>query len=75
MSGTRPYLIAVTEELNDAVVTGQYPATPTFVSKCVTDPAHTSRASIGMEDGEYRRFALRRLDLVRHHWSEILADL
>lgn len=38
MVGTRPtfYLVPVTQALSNAVVTGQYPETPTRVVKCVT---------------------------------------
>jgi len=38
MSGTRPtfYLVPVTTELNDAVITGQYPATQTRILRCAT---------------------------------------
>ena len=49
MAGTRPtfYLVMVTTELSNAVITGQYPATPTVVLRCMTVATHQYR------DGEY----------------------
>ncbi|KAF8836673.1 hypothetical protein BDN67DRAFT_973863 [Paxillus ammoniavirescens] len=58
MKSTRPtfYLIPVTTELSNVVITGQYPATQTRVLRCVTV---ARRASTGMEDTEYRKLALK----------------
>jgi hypothetical protein len=61
MSGTHPtfYLIPVSQELSDAVVTGQYPANEPQVFKCATISEHIGHENIGMEDMEYRRMALQ----------------
>ena len=81
MSGTRPtfYLVPVTMELNNAVITGQYPATETNVLKCATVATHTRRASTGMEDTEYRKLALKRFlafkELAKSYWVRILEGL
>jgi len=78
MDGTRPtfYLVPVTAELNNAVITGQYPATQTQVLRCVTTATHTSA---GMEDPEYRKLALKRLSAfktsAKNHWVHILEGL
>ena len=78
MNGTRPtfYLVPVTTELSNAVITGQYPATQTHVLRCATA---ARRASIGMEDLEYRRLALKRFlafkALAKSHWSDILEGI
>ncbi|KIJ15760.1 hypothetical protein PAXINDRAFT_176326 [Paxillus involutus ATCC 200175] len=75
MKGTRPtfYLVPVTTELSNAVITGQYPATQTQVLRCVTV---ARRASTGMEDTEYRKLALKRFlafkALARSHWLRVL---
>jgi hypothetical protein len=62
MNGTLPtfYLVTVTTELSNAVITGQYPATQTRVLTCATVPTHILRAGTGMEDMEYRKLALKR---------------
>ncbi|KJA27006.1 hypothetical protein HYPSUDRAFT_35522 [Hypholoma sublateritium FD-334 SS-4] len=81
MSGTRPtfYLVPVTPELSTAVIGGVYPATETKVLKCVTVVAHTRRVSVGMEDTEYRKLALKRLlrfrTLAKKHWNLFLEGL
>jgi len=81
MSGTRPtfYLVPVTQDLSDAVILGQYPATTTHVSKCVTVRTHARRPSEGMEDARYRTLALKRLlafkTLAKSHWEQNLNGL
>ncbi|TFK35027.1 hypothetical protein BDQ12DRAFT_655917 [Crucibulum laeve] len=78
MSGTRPtfYLVPVTEELSNAVISGKYPGNQTKVLKCVTVAGHTRRASEGMEDAEYRKLAFKRFlafkTLAKSCWSEFL---
>jgi hypothetical protein len=78
MSGTRPtfYLIPVTTELSNAVISGQYPVTQTQVLRCQTLPEDTTRAKTGMEDPIYRRLALKRFlafkELARTHWMRVL---
>jgi hypothetical protein len=79
MSGTRPtfYLVPVTTQLSEAVRTGQYPTTQIKVLQCPTIVKDMEGASIvGMEDVEYRRFALQRFlafkELARGHWRDIL---
>ncbi|KAK0218859.1 hypothetical protein IW262DRAFT_1062823 [Armillaria fumosa] len=59
MLGTRPifYKVPVTQELSDAVTTGQYPISKTEVLKCVVAPA-SRRLSEGMEHPEFRREVL-----------------
>ena len=61
MSGTTPtfYLVPVTVELSNAVMTAQYPTTQTRVLKCVT-VVYQRRISDGMADGEFRKLALKR---------------
>ena len=79
MTGTNPtfYLVAVTKELSNAVITGQYPPTQTRVLKCVTVAGHQMRVSDGMADIEFRKLALRRFvafkNLARGHWQHFLA--
>ncbi|KAF8067582.1 hypothetical protein FPV67DRAFT_1141745 [Lyophyllum atratum] len=77
MTGTRPtfYLVPVTQDLSDAVILGQYPATQTQVLKCVTiRDAQTIRE--GMENTEYRKLTLKRLlafkALAKSHWEQSL---
>jgi hypothetical protein len=78
MTGTRPtfYLVPVTIELSNAVITGQYHATQTRVLRSVTVATHIRRASTGMEDTEYRMLALKRFlafkTLAKSHWVHIL---
>lgn len=81
MAGTHPtfYLVPVTTELSDSVMTGQYPATRTRVLRCVTIATHAQYAGAGMENVEYRKLALKRLlafrTLARVHWASILEGL
>ena len=78
MTGTRPdfYLVPVTTALNDAVITGQLPATQTEVLHCPTEVAHTGGVSVGMENTEYRKVALQHLlafkELAKNYWAQIL---
>jgi len=78
MSGTRPtfYLVPVTTELSNAVITGQYPSTRTRVLRCVTA---LGRATTGMENTEYRKVALKRFlafkALAKSHWVHILEGI
>ena len=60
MTVTRPtfYLVPVTQELSDAVITGQWPEVETKVLKCITLVSH-SQLSEGMETPEYRRVAFQ----------------
>lgn len=53
MVSTNPtfYLVPVTKELSDAVMTAQFPQ-PTWVLKCVTVAGHQRRVSDGMADTE-----------------------
>ena len=77
MTKTRPtfYLVPVTTALNNAVITGQYPATQTRVLQCVTEP-HVLHTTNGMEDVEYRKLALKRLlafkTLAKSYWVHFL---
>jgi hypothetical protein len=66
MVGTRPvfYKVPVTQQLSDAVATGQYPHQPTIVSCCA--PPAKRRASEGMETPDYRKIALQYYDAFRH---------
>jgi hypothetical protein len=79
MIGTRPtfYLVPVTQALSTAVVTGQYPETPTKVFKCVTTSGPNRPFSEGMETPEYRRVAFQRFvafkSLAREYWQTFLA--
>ncbi|KAH6912333.1 hypothetical protein BKA70DRAFT_1098691 [Coprinopsis sp. MPI-PUGE-AT-0042] len=76
MLGTIPtfYLIPVTKELSDSVVTAEYPTSPTRVLKCVTVATRQALRSDGMADPEYRELALKRLlafkGLARSYWRE-----
>lgn len=78
MTGTRPtfYLIPVTTELSDAVITGRYPATRTQVLWCVTMASLVHHANVGMEDEEYRKLALKHFlafkELAKNHWVHVL---
>ncbi|TFK20062.1 hypothetical protein FA15DRAFT_682699 [Coprinopsis marcescibilis] len=62
MFGPTPtfYLVPVTRELSDAVMTAQYPTSETRVLKYVTVAAHQRRISDGMADPEFRKLALKR---------------
>ena len=80
MVGTTPtfYLVPVTKELSDAVMTGQYPLTQTRVLKCVTVAGHDERrVSDGMADIEFRKIALKRFlafkTLARNHWQHFIS--
>ena len=78
MTGTQPdfYLVPVTTTLSNIVITGQRPATQTKVLHCPTGVINMWRASVGMEDREYRKIALKRFlafkELVKGHWAQIL---
>ena len=78
MASTRPafYLVPVTMELSDAVMSGRYPATQTQVLVCHTVGV---RAETGMDDTEYRKLALKRFlafkTLAKPHWEQILEGL
>ncbi|KAF8901899.1 hypothetical protein CPB84DRAFT_1776969 [Gymnopilus junonius] len=78
MSGTTPtfYLIPVSKELSDAVITGQYPTSQTQVLKCITTVTHQRRVRDGMADPEFRKIALKRFlafkDLAQSHWQQYL---
>ncbi|TFK29010.1 hypothetical protein FA15DRAFT_691481 [Coprinopsis marcescibilis] len=69
MSGTTPtfYLVPVTKELSDAVITGHYPTSPTHALKRVSD---------GMADMEFRKIALKRFlafkALAKSHWQRYI---
>jgi hypothetical protein len=76
MLGTNPtfYLVPVTRELSEAVMTAQYPTSQTRVLKCVTVAA---RQREGMADTEFRKLALKRFvafkSLARSYWQQYLA--
>jgi hypothetical protein len=78
MVGTRPtfYLVPVSRALSTAVETGQYPETPTKVTKCVTILEPNRRFSEGMESPEYRRLAFQRFiafkSLAKEYWQTFL---
>ena len=80
MSGTRPtfYLVPVTAQLDEAVVTGQRPGHVTRVLRCVT-AATDVPALVGMENVEYRRLALKHFLAFRHvaksHWERVLEGI
>jgi hypothetical protein len=80
MVGTRPtfYLVHVTRELSDAVITGQWPGVETRVLMCVTVAGRHRRLSEGMEVPEYRRVALQRMTaskaIAKGHWEKFLVD-
>ncbi len=79
MSGTTPtfYLVPVTKELSDAVITAQYPTLETRVLKCITTAAHRTRVRDGMADPEFRKIALKRFlafkDLAKNHWRQYMS--
>ena len=60
MVWTRPtfYKVPVTRELSDAVLTGQFPGSPTIVERCVIVPENGVWGE-GMECPNFRRVALR----------------
>jgi hypothetical protein len=78
MSGTTPtfYLVPVTKELSDAVITGQYPTSQTQVLKCITTATHRERVRDGMADLEFRKIAFKRFlafkDLAKSHWQQYM---
>lgn len=78
MTGTHPdfYLVPVTASLSNAIIIGRRPTTQTRVLHCSTIATHTQDASVGMEDTEYRKLALRRFlafkELVQKHRALIL---
>ena len=80
MTGTRPtfYLVPVTQELSDAVITGQWPKVETRVRKCVTVAGHNHGLSEGMETPEYRRVAFQHMiafkALAKSQWEKFLVD-
>ena len=80
MVGTRPtfYLVPVTRELSDAVITGQWPEVETKVLMCVTVAGRHRRLSEGMEVPEYRRVAFQRMlafkAIAKSHWEKFLID-
>jgi hypothetical protein len=80
MTGTRPtfYLVPVTQELSDAVITGQWPKVETKVLKCVTVSGHNRGLSEGMETPEYRRVAFQRMiafkALAKSQWEKFFVD-
>ena len=80
MRGTCPtfYLVPVTQELSDAVITGQWPKVETKVLKCVTLVGCNRRLSEGMETPEYRRVAFQRMiafkALAKSQWKKFLVD-
>lgn len=59
-TGTRPifYLVPVTRELSEAVITAQYPVSPTLVKRCVV-VSKSRRLSEGMESLDFRQVALQ----------------
>ncbi|KAI9512839.1 hypothetical protein F5148DRAFT_973014, partial [Russula earlei] len=75
MVGTRLafYLVAVTRELSDAVVTGQWPEVETKVLRCVTVAGCRRRLNEGMDVPEYRRVAYQRMIafrvIAKSHWE------
>jgi hypothetical protein len=76
MIGTRPtfYKVPVTTQLNDSVITGQYPLEQTVVTRC--SPPTRRRASEGMEIPNYRRKALQYFnafrELAKTCWTEFI---
>ncbi|TEB29270.1 hypothetical protein FA13DRAFT_1734946 [Coprinellus micaceus] len=78
MIGTHPsfYKVPVTQELSDAVISGQYPNQPTIVTRCVPPPRR--RSFEGMEFPDYRRIALQCYSafrsLAKDCWAEFAAD-
>jgi len=80
MVWTRPtfYLVPVTRELGDAVITGQWPEVETKVLMCVTVAGRHRRLSESMEVPEYRRVAFQRMiafkAIAKSHWEKFLVD-
>ena len=75
MVGTRPifYKVPVTMQLNDAVITAEYPSQATIVAKCVVN-TNIRRLGEGMEVLEFRKAALQHLDafknLAKSYWQQ-----
>jgi hypothetical protein len=80
MIGTRPifYKVPVSMQLSRAVMTAQYPAQPTLVTKCVVNSL-TRRLNSGMEEPEFREIALQHFSvfkaLAKECWSAFLVGL
>ncbi|KAF4617519.1 hypothetical protein D9613_006338 [Agrocybe pediades] len=78
MFGTVPtfYLVPVTRELSEAVMTAQYPTSRTVVQKCRTVAAHQMQPGNGMADIEFRKLAFKRFiafkSLARSCWEKFL---
>lgn len=78
-TGTRPifYLVPVTQELSTAVITAQYPISPTIV-QCVV-VSNSSRLSEGMDTPDFRQLALRHYTafrtLAEAHWSAFMVPV
>ena len=72
------YLVPVTQELSDAVTTGQWPEVETMVLKCVTVAGRHHRLSEGMEVPEYRRVVFQHMiafrAIAKSHWEKVLVD-
>jgi len=82
MTGTRPtfYLVPVTEALSRAITRGEHPAAQTRALRCRTAATtHAKRLSIGMEDIEYRKLALKRFlafkALAKSHWERVFGGV
>jgi len=79
MVGARPsfYLVRVTKELSDAVMTRRYPPTRTVVEKCVVQ-SNSRRLSEGMESPEFRQLAFLHFiafhALAETHWSPFMVQ-
>ena len=73
MIGTRPifYIVPVTEELSEAVLAGQYPASQTVVNKCVV-VSSSGRLNEDMESPDFRLVAIQHFHAFRKfvwdHW-------
>ena len=68
------YLVPVTQELSDAVATGQYPQTPTRVVDCIITLGPNDRE--GLQAPQYRRRAFQYLvtfrELAKEYWQTFL---
>ena len=80
MVGTRPifYLMPVTQELSNAVSTGQWPSVETKVLKCITVAGRDHRLTEGMEVPEFRRVAFQHMTafkaIAKSHWEKFLVE-
>jgi len=78
MTGTHPtfYLVPVTKELSDGVITGRWPEVETEVLMCVTVLGQNRRLSEGMETPEYRRVTFQRMiafkALAKSQWERFV---